>query len=141
MKSESILLGYVDQMCTSGLMESLEILSLPSNVSFEEGALLEPLSVAVHACRRAQIQMGQRVLILGSGPIGIMCMLTARAMGASKVVITDLNELRLNLAKELGADHTVCVNLIGVQSFLLLRSHKLVDASRSYPRRAAAPLG
>ncbi|EPB77995.1 GroES-like protein [Ancylostoma ceylanicum] len=82
---------------------------LPDGVTSEEGALLEPLSVAVHACRRAQVQMGQRILVQGAGPVGTLCMMTARAAGATQVVITDLNPGRLELAKKLGADHTICV--------------------------------
>ncbi|KAJ1367736.1 hypothetical protein KIN20_028714 [Parelaphostrongylus tenuis] len=82
---------------------------LPDNVSYEEGALMEPLSVAVHACRRANLQMGQRVLVQGAGPIGTLCMMTAKAAGASEVVITDLDSTRLDLARKLGADHIVCV--------------------------------
>ncbi|PAV78652.1 hypothetical protein WR25_22209 [Diploscapter pachys] len=82
---------------------------LPENVSLEEGALCEPLSVAIHACRRAHIQIGQNVLITGAGPIGLLCLLTAKAMGVSSVVVTDLDDGRLALAKKAGADHIVNV--------------------------------
>lgn len=61
---------------------------LPDHVTFEEGALLEPLSVGVHACRRAGVTLGSRVLICGAGPIGLVNLLVARAMGADKVVLT-----------------------------------------------------
>ena len=54
----------------------------------EEGALLEPLSVGIHACRRAGLTGGHVVLVLGAGPIGLLTMLSAKAMGASKVLIT-----------------------------------------------------
>ena len=54
----------------------------------EEGALLEPLSVGIHACRRGGVTAGQAVLVLGAGPIGLVTMLAARAMGASKILIT-----------------------------------------------------
>ena len=57
-------------------------------MTFEEGALLEPLSVGVHACRRAELSLGQNVLICGAGPIGLVCMLTAKAMGAGQVCMT-----------------------------------------------------
>ncbi|KHJ80467.1 L-iditol 2-dehydrogenase domain protein [Oesophagostomum dentatum] len=53
--------------------------------------------------------MGQRVLVQGAGPIGTLCMMTARAMGAAEVVVTDLDRGRLELAKKLGADHIICV--------------------------------
>lgn len=56
-------------------------------MSFEEGALLEPLSVGVHACRRAGVTVGQNVLICGAGPIGLVSLLTAKAAGAGKVII------------------------------------------------------
>jgi len=57
-------------------------------MSLEEGALLEPLSVGVHACKRAEIGINSKVLILGAGPIGLVTLLVAKAMGANKVVIT-----------------------------------------------------
>ncbi|XP_059490509.1 sorbitol dehydrogenase-like [Neocloeon triangulifer] len=80
---------------------------LPDHVSMEEGALLEPLSVGVHACRRADVKLGSTVLVTGAGPIGLVSMLSAKAMGATKVIITDLVQKRLDLAKSLGADHTL----------------------------------
>ncbi|XP_028413386.1 sorbitol dehydrogenase-like [Dendronephthya gigantea] len=82
---------------------------LPDSVSFEEGALLEPLSVAVHACRRAGITMGDTVLVCGAGPIGLVNLLVSKACGASRVAITDLDEKRLEMAKNLGADLTIQV--------------------------------
>ena len=56
---------------------------------------MEPLSVGVHACRRAGVTLGKTVLICGAGPIGLVNLLTAYAMGASEVVITDISENRL----------------------------------------------
>lgn len=64
----------------------------------EEGALLEPLSVGIHACRRAGLTGGHNVLVLGAGPIGLVTMLSAKAMGASKVLITGNFELSLNIS-------------------------------------------
>lgn len=83
---------------------------LPDHVSLEEGAILEPLSVGVHACRRANVTLGSNVLICGAGPIGLVNLLTAKAMGATKVCITDIAQNRLEVAKKMGADHTVLVN-------------------------------
>ncbi len=57
-------------------------------MTFEEGALLEPLSVGVHACRRAGVSLGHKVLVCGAGPIGLVNLLTAKAMGAAEVIIT-----------------------------------------------------
>ncbi|KAK3739025.1 hypothetical protein QZH41_010484, partial [Actinostola sp. cb2023] len=83
---------------------------IPDHVSFEEAAMLEPLSVALHGCRRAGVTMGNNVLICGAGTIGLMALFIARTSGAAKVTITDLDEGRLAKAKELGADYTIKVD-------------------------------
>eukprot|EP00252_Welwitschia_mirabilis_P010794 TRINITY_DN242_c0_g2_i2.p1 TRINITY_DN242_c0_g2~~TRINITY_DN242_c0_g2_i2.p1 ORF type:complete len:364 (-),score=64.38 TRINITY_DN242_c0_g2_i2:366-1457(-) len=83
---------------------------LPENVSLEEGAMCEPLSVAVHACRRAAVNPETNVLVLGAGPIGLVSLLTAKAFGAPRVVIIDVDENRLRMAKTLGANECVLVS-------------------------------
>jgi L-iditol 2-dehydrogenase len=66
--------------------------------------MVEALAVVVHACRRVDVRAGQNVLICGAGPVGIMSFLCAKAFGAAKVFITDINNSRLDLAKKLGVD-------------------------------------
>lgn len=83
---------------------------LPDNVSLEEGAMCEPLSVGVHACRRANIGPETNVLIMGAGPIGLVTMLAARAFGAPRIVVVDVDDYRLSVANDLGADDTVKVS-------------------------------
>lgn len=83
---------------------------LPENVSLEEGAMCEPLSVGVHACRRADVGPETGVLIMGAGPIGLVTLLAARAFGAPRVVIVDVDEHRLSVARSLGADAAVRVS-------------------------------
>lgn len=61
---------------------------LPDSMTLEEGALVEPLSVGLHACRRANVVLGSTVVIFGSGPIGLVTVVVAKSMGASKVLIT-----------------------------------------------------
>lgn len=82
---------------------------LPENITYEEGALVECVAVAVQACRRAGVSVGHTVLICGAGPIGLVNMLTARAMGAAKVCVTDILQQRLDVAQDLGADWGVLV--------------------------------
>ncbi|XP_006811586.1 sorbitol dehydrogenase-like [Saccoglossus kowalevskii] len=82
---------------------------LPPNVSLEEGALIEPLSVAVYSCSRGNVGLGSNVLICGAGPVGLLVLLTAKAMGAATVAITDIDEHRLSIAKEKGADCVIMV--------------------------------
>jgi len=75
---------------------------VPDHVSFDAAALVEPLSVGVWACRKAEVRVGTRVLVTGAGPIGIMAALVARAHGASQVTISDVNVDRLAFADGLG---------------------------------------
>ncbi|CAN1842503.1 Sorbitol dehydrogenase [Linum perenne] len=83
---------------------------LPDNVTLEEGAMCEPLSVGVHACRRANVGPETNVLIMGAGPIGLVALLSARAFGSPNVVIVDVDEHRLSVAKDLGANEVVKVS-------------------------------
>ncbi|KAL5020253.1 hypothetical protein ScPMuIL_003145 [Solemya velum] len=76
---------------------------LPDCVSLDEGALLEPLAVAIHSCRKGDVTSGDSVLVCGAGPIGILTMLVARRLGAEKIVITDVDIQRLEFAASLGA--------------------------------------
>lgn len=72
---------------------------LPDHVSMEEGALLEPLAVGIHACRRGGVSAGHVVLVLGAGPIGLLTMLAAKAFGASKVLITGIYSYTLHITQ------------------------------------------
>ncbi|XP_074280902.1 sorbitol dehydrogenase-like [Silene latifolia] len=83
---------------------------LPDNVSLEEGAMCEPLSVGVYGCRRAKVGAETTVLIIGAGPIGLVTLLAARAFGAPRIVVADVDDHRLSVAKTLGADQVVKVS-------------------------------
>ena len=76
----------------------LPILQLPDNVTLEEGALMEPLAVGVHACARGGVTLGSNVLVCGAGPIGLVNLLTALSMGAGTVVLTDIDQGRLDVS-------------------------------------------
>ena len=72
-----------------------------------QAAMAEPLSVCLHATRRAGELLGKRVLITGSGPIGSLCVLAARAAGAAEIVVTDLSDAALAYAGKVGADRII----------------------------------
>ena len=74
---------------------------LPDNLSFEEGSLLEPLSVAFAGIDRSGLRLGDPLVICGAGPIGLVTLLAAHAAGAQPIVITDLDEHRLAMARDL----------------------------------------
>ncbi|UQC83906.1 L-arabinitol 4-dehydrogenase [Colletotrichum lupini] len=73
---------------------------IPDGMSYEEGSLLEPLSVALTGLERSGVRLGDPVVICGSGPIGIATLLAASAAGANPIVITDINQTRLDMAKK-----------------------------------------
>lgn len=74
---------------------------LPDSLSYEEGALLEPLSVALWGVDRSGLRLGDPLVICGAGPIGMVSLLAANAAGAAPIAITDLDENRLAMAKKL----------------------------------------
>ena len=82
-----------------------KIVPLPQAFSFEQGALVEPVSVAVHAVARAGSLQGRRVAVLGAGPIGNLVAQVARSGGA-QVLITDLSDHRLEIARQCGIGWT-----------------------------------
>jgi L-iditol 2-dehydrogenase len=84
--------------------------ALPDVVSLDEGAMLEPLSVGIWACRRAGVTPGVRVLVTGAGPVGQLAAQVASAYGATEVVVADVNAHRLSVARDLGATEVVDVS-------------------------------
>jgi (R,R)-butanediol dehydrogenase/meso-butanediol dehydrogenase/diacetyl reductase len=80
-----------------------QALKLPEGVSYEEGALVEPLSVGLHAVRKAKLEIGSRVLILGAGPIGLSVAAFAKLAGARDVVVSEFNPTRREKARSMGA--------------------------------------
>ncbi|XP_043536204.1 sorbitol dehydrogenase-like isoform X1 [Chiloscyllium plagiosum] len=96
-------------LCQYNTHDASYCYKLPESVSFEEGALIEPLSVAIHACRRGGVTIGSKVFILGAGPIGLVNLLVSKSMGASQIVICDLSLKRLEKAKQMGASFTIAV--------------------------------
>jgi L-iditol 2-dehydrogenase len=77
---------------------------LPEKVSFEEGAFVEPLACVIRGQRLAGFSPGQTVLVIGSGISGLLHLMLARSMGAGRVIATDVNEYRLGMARDFGAD-------------------------------------
>ena len=75
---------------------------LPDNVSFAEGAMVEPLAVGMHAANKARLRPGDIAVVLGAGPIGMVTALAALAGGCAQVIITDVQAPKLELAAKLG---------------------------------------
>ena len=77
-----------------------------NGVSLQEGALIEPLSVAVHLIRRADVKPGDSIIVFGAGPVGLLSCAVARAFGAATIVAVDVNAERLAFATEYAATHS-----------------------------------
>lgn len=99
-------LALVGLSWTSGGMAEMALLNeynverIPDSMSDEEAALVEPTAVAVYACDRGGITAGHSVLVTGAGPIGILTLMAAKAFGATRLFLSDINETRLKLAAE-----------------------------------------
>jgi L-iditol 2-dehydrogenase len=99
--------GFAEYIRVPRLNVDRGVFVLPDEISFEEGTFIEPLGCVVRGQRIARLKPGQSVLILGSGISGILHLLLARALGAGRVITTDVNEYRLKAAKEFGADAVI----------------------------------
>jgi L-iditol 2-dehydrogenase len=80
---------------------------IPDKLSFTHAALLEPVSIGVHAANRAPLLTNDTVVVIGAGTIGLFILQAARLRGAGKVFISDINEFRLDVAGKLGADEVI----------------------------------
>ena len=89
-------------------VDASKVTPIPEDMSYEEGAMIEPLAVAVHGVKQMGDVTGMNIVVIGAGPIGNLVAQSAKGMGAAKVMITDVSDLRLEKAKECGID--VCVN-------------------------------
>lgn len=94
---------------------------LPDNVSFGEGAMVEPLAVGMHAANKARLRPGDVAVVLGAGPIGMVTALAALAGGCAKVIITDVQAPKLELAARLGA--IIPVNVREQNLAAIVREH------------------
>lgn len=90
-------------MATYIIRPAAYVYALPESVTYDEGALLEPVSVALHAVRRSGIKAGQKAAVLGCGPIAGCLLMVLRAWGVTDVFMTDMVETRVKFMKELGA--------------------------------------
>ncbi len=102
--------GYADYAVAMGLGGhplSSVVYPLPEEVSYQEASLVEPLSVAVDAVRRSLLNLGDVAVVVGAGTIGLFVMQCAKAAGAKRVIVTEVSDVRIEKAKELGADEVV----------------------------------
>ena len=103
------------------------LFKLPDQTSYEEGAMMEPLAVGIHAARLSQISLGDSVAILGAGPIGLVSLQAAVAAGATLTIATDVIPSRLQMAQQLGATHVLDGSNDVVEAVMQLTEDRGVD--------------
>ncbi len=99
--------GFAEYLRVPPLNVDRGVFVLPDEVSFEEGTFVEPLGCVLRGQRVAQFKPGQSVLVLGSGISGLLHIMLARAMGAGRIIATDINKYRLKSALKAGADVSI----------------------------------
>jgi L-iditol 2-dehydrogenase len=109
------------------------VFPLPDSMSFDDGAMMEPLAVGLWAAERGGVKPGDSVAIFGSGPIGLLTLQAARAAGATTLIAIDIEDYRLAHALLLGATHTI--NDRDGQALETIRT--ISGALRGLPRRCA----
>lgn len=107
------------------------LVKLPDTVSLDLGALVEPLTVGVHASKLANVKFGDHVVVFGAGPVGLLAASVATMFGASSVMVVDIFDSKLQIAKEVGCathtfnsktegDHTKLVEKLGNKPTVVL---------------------
>ena len=99
--------GFAEYLRITGKSITKGTLKLPDEVSYEQGAFIEPLGTVARGARAAEVQPGDNMLVLGSGLVGLLHIKLARALGAGRIIATDVHDSRLRFAEKVGADHTI----------------------------------
>lgn len=99
--------GWIGSFGEYFVVPEQTVIKLPDNLSFEEGALIEPVAVGMHAVKLSSLGVGDTTAIIGTGPIGLGVMLSAKLAGASKIIMTDALDYNLKIAQEMGCKDTI----------------------------------
>ena len=119
--------GFAEYILVPQLNVDRGMLILPEEVSFIEGTFIEPLACVLRGQRMAEMKPGQTVMILGAGLSGMLHLLAARTVGATRVIVTDINQQRLETAKSLGADLVISSKEDVVAGLKKINAQKLAD--------------
>ena len=119
--------GFAEYVRVPRINVDRGVFLLPDNLSFEDGTLIEPLACVVRGQRLVNIEPGHTVIVIGSGISGLLHILLAHATGAGKVIATDMNEYRLNMARKFGADFVIPADEDVPSHLLKLNGNRLAD--------------
>jgi len=96
--------GFAEYIRVPALNVERDVLKLPPDMSFAEATLIEPVATCIRGIERANVQVGDTVVVIGAGVAGIIHLQLARILGAAKVLVTDFAPFRLEMARRMGAD-------------------------------------
>ena len=119
--------GFAEYIRVPRINVDRGVFLLPDNLSFEDGTLIEPLACVVRGQRLVNIEPGHTVIVIGSGISGFLHILLARATGTGRVIATDMNEYRLNMARKFGADFVIPADEDVPSHLLKLNENRLAD--------------
>ena len=94
------------------------IVHLEDKISYEEGALIEPIAVGMHAIRRYNLNPKTRILIIGGGTIGLGLLLCAKSFNPSQIIVTDIEEFNLTVARQLGCNHAINNDKVNLEHYI-----------------------
>ena len=109
-KNNFCLGGFSQYLRVSGKSVETGILKLPEEVSYEQGTFIEPLGTVVRGLRTIGLKRGESVLILGAGVAGLLNIKLAKALGAGRIIATDVSNYRLEAARKAGAEYVINAN-------------------------------
>lgn len=119
--------GFAEYIRVPAINVDRGVFKLPDEISFDAGTFIEPLACVLRGQRMIQLKAGQCALILGAGISGLLHLLTARAQGAGRIIVTDINEYRLKAAKKLGASAVVNAKEDIAAALLKANNNRLAD--------------
>lgn len=102
--------GFAEYIRVPALNVERDVLKLPSDLSFDEATLIEPVATCIRGIERAGIQTGDTVVVIGTGVTGLIHIQLARIRGAGMIMATDFSPFRLKMARRLGADEAIAAS-------------------------------
>jgi 2-desacetyl-2-hydroxyethyl bacteriochlorophyllide A dehydrogenase len=113
--------GFAPYLLVRNVTESACVYPLPESLTFQQGALMEPLAVGMHAVNQSEARPDDKVVVFGAGPIGLAAIVCLRYRGVKDILAVDLSDTRLALAEQLGA-RGVC-NAASADPWQVIREH------------------
>ena len=119
--------GFAEYIRVPRINVDRGVFILPDEVSFEDGVFIEPLACVLRGQRLARFRPGQSVFVIGSGISGLLHIVLARASGAGRIIASDINEYRLNSAKQFGADEAIYAKEVNPTKIREINHGRLAD--------------